>query len=773
MATAIFLRSDTTTQGSWVGVYGADGYNICGYGSPSYPAYLKLTPGNNNPYTNTASTASVRGLQKYDTPTDRFIGGWYGPNNTGQPLTLDFLFTGDHQLAMYFNDFDNGSRSQTVVLTDGDTGVTLDSRNLGLPVGFWSPPLWLIYRVNGHVRVVITTLGSATTLLNGFFFDPVNTGTVSSIDGILGTVTLSGTDVIVSDNTPAANNIQFSLPSLIPNPAGTVLADTFTDANGVDLLAHTMNAGPGWTRVDAGAVIQIQGNQAQVMTLDGASNRASYVCQRGLTDCSTYATVLIPGTGEAGLIYRYIDPTHFWAVTGYTGDGKIYVYLANGAAPTQYTSFSAGVQAGVPFLLRVDTSGNVHRFYRGGTLAGSFTDATNNTGTQYGLRSWQVNNTWENFNSPAQFANATVTVNSRGRVTAVSPGLASPPSLARKWYPLGNPFVLNLANINANYNGFRGGFASHGWCYCVPANNADLVRVNIDDFATVQAIDLSTVNANYTKFGGGFTDGRYGYLLPSGKTNSGLIVRVDLQSFTTANVNTLNLNGISANLKAMRGCCMDGVNGYGQDASGDLLRFSLSNFTPAGCTLINLTSLLGTTLGPGGLETDGKNLYALWTSAPNVFITCTPLNNFSAAASTIVNLSAYGTGAATIQMVRDYLYYSITNTTVTPNVHRVVKIAKDFSQQYVLNVGATNANFTTFYGCFNDAQGRYLYMGPSGNQAWAARVDLSNFQTVEAVSLSPFGVGSSNGSWGDGRYGFHIDPSGPLSRFQLFYGGHY
>ena len=185
MATAILLQADLTTQGSWVGVYGSEGYNLCGYGTPSYPSYVKVTPINATPYTNTASTSNVKGLQKYDNTSDRFIGGWY---YNAAPVNIDLQFTGgDHQLALYLNDFDNGSRSETVILVDGDTNATLDSRNLGLPVGFWNPPLWLVYRVNGHIRVTCNSLTGATALLNGFFFDPAPaTGYVSSLDGITG-----------------------------------------------------------------------------------------------------------------------------------------------------------------------------------------------------------------------------------------------------------------------------------------------------------------------------------------------------------------------------------------------------------------------------------------------------------------------------------------------------------------------------------------------------------------------------------------------------------
>src|SRR5262252_4777628 len=156
MGSAIFLRTDTTTKGSWVGVYGSEGYNVCGYGTPSYPSYVIVTPISTTPYTNSASSADVRGLQKYDNPSDRFIGGWYNTVSYSVDLTL----LGDHQLAVYFNDFDNGNRSERIDVLDGDSGVVLDTRSLALPTGFWNPPVWLLYRVRGHVRLVVSSLNA-------------------------------------------------------------------------------------------------------------------------------------------------------------------------------------------------------------------------------------------------------------------------------------------------------------------------------------------------------------------------------------------------------------------------------------------------------------------------------------------------------------------------------------------------------------------------------------------------------------------------------------
>ena len=46
-AQATFIKKDTTTRGSWKGVYGAGGYNIINHAA-NYPSYATATPGRNS-----------------------------------------------------------------------------------------------------------------------------------------------------------------------------------------------------------------------------------------------------------------------------------------------------------------------------------------------------------------------------------------------------------------------------------------------------------------------------------------------------------------------------------------------------------------------------------------------------------------------------------------------------------------------------------------------------------------------------------------------------
>ncbi len=83
-ASAVFLNVNSTTQGTWKGQYGTDGYAIVN-DSTSYPAYAQISVSNASAYTWAASTADVRALQKAVSSTDRIASTWYNASS----FTLD------------------------------------------------------------------------------------------------------------------------------------------------------------------------------------------------------------------------------------------------------------------------------------------------------------------------------------------------------------------------------------------------------------------------------------------------------------------------------------------------------------------------------------------------------------------------------------------------------------------------------------------------------------------------------------------------------------
>ncbi len=162
---ASFVKVDTTSSGTWKGVYGADGFNVVN-DTVSYPAYVTVTPSGNSSYTFVGSTADIRGMQKAASTTDRMAACWYTFGS--ESIDLHFNDSSTHQVALYLLDWDGyaGGRSERVDILDANNTV-LDSRTVS---GFGNGQ-YLVWNMSGHVTVRITNLnGSSNAVLSGILF---------------------------------------------------------------------------------------------------------------------------------------------------------------------------------------------------------------------------------------------------------------------------------------------------------------------------------------------------------------------------------------------------------------------------------------------------------------------------------------------------------------------------------------------------------------------------------------------------------------------------
>ncbi len=175
-ATATFVKADTTTQGSWMGTYGAQGYDIVS-GPISFPAGDTITPSNQLTYTWTTSTSDVRGLQVPGS-SNRVAAVWYSSSS----FTVD-VNLGDgqvHDLELYFADWDTTSRSEKVQLSDAVAGTVLDTESIASFHG----GEYLDWKVSGHILITITHVGGSNAVLNGLFLDPVVTMSQMNTAGV-------------------------------------------------------------------------------------------------------------------------------------------------------------------------------------------------------------------------------------------------------------------------------------------------------------------------------------------------------------------------------------------------------------------------------------------------------------------------------------------------------------------------------------------------------------------------------------------------------------
>ena len=187
-STASFVRTDTTTQGSWHGTYGSDGYSIAN-DSQSLPSYANFAVQNQANWTWLSSTTDPRALQTGNN-SGSIAATWY---NTPE-FNLDVNLTDgqSHQLALYAMDWDSSGRAETVELLDAATGALLDTRNISSFVN----GLYLVWNVSGHIKInIIQTAGNNAVVSGIFFATPVP---LPSITGLSPTSAAINTPVTIT-----------------------------------------------------------------------------------------------------------------------------------------------------------------------------------------------------------------------------------------------------------------------------------------------------------------------------------------------------------------------------------------------------------------------------------------------------------------------------------------------------------------------------------------------------------------------------------------------
>jgi len=164
-ATAVtFLRKDTTTKGSWKGVYGQDG-EIIAYDSSSLPAYASASAFNGSQPFIWTITQDLKALQQAN-GSARTASTFYAWPSFSFDLNLSDGNT--HQFAVYLLDWDSGGRTQTVTLRNTATQTVLDSQ---VAVDY-SQGVYLVWNVKGNVTVQFSSTAGPNALANGVFLGP-------------------------------------------------------------------------------------------------------------------------------------------------------------------------------------------------------------------------------------------------------------------------------------------------------------------------------------------------------------------------------------------------------------------------------------------------------------------------------------------------------------------------------------------------------------------------------------------------------------------------
>ena len=166
-----FLKQDATTQGSWTGAYGTQGYDVVN-GPVSLPSYAVVTPSGESSMTWAGSTTDPRALQ-VPGGTGGIAAAWY--SNTSFTVDINFTDGMRHDLELYFLDWDNLGRSEQVQISDVASGDILSTQS----ISSFESGLYLNINVGGHILITISNEGGPNAVLSGLFFDPPGNATAT------------------------------------------------------------------------------------------------------------------------------------------------------------------------------------------------------------------------------------------------------------------------------------------------------------------------------------------------------------------------------------------------------------------------------------------------------------------------------------------------------------------------------------------------------------------------------------------------------------------
>ena len=162
-ASASFLKQDVTTKGSWVGTYGAQGYDIVS-GPSSLPSNDSVTPSGQSTYAWTTTTTDPRALQVPGS-SNRVAAVWY--SSTKFTIDVNLADGQTHDLELYFLDWDNKGRSEQVQISNAGTGTVLDTET----ISSFTSGVYLDWKVSGHLLITITRQAGDNAVVNGLFLD--------------------------------------------------------------------------------------------------------------------------------------------------------------------------------------------------------------------------------------------------------------------------------------------------------------------------------------------------------------------------------------------------------------------------------------------------------------------------------------------------------------------------------------------------------------------------------------------------------------------------
>jgi hypothetical protein len=298
-ASAEFVSNDSGTQGSWIGRYGTEGFNLMGIAS-AYPGYATVSSAGNTDWTWAWSTADVRGLLQPD-GSNRTALAWY--TSTSMSFDIDLRDAKTHLVSLYCVDWDSAARRETVDILDAGTGAILNSQALAS----FHDGVYLSWNLTGHSIIRLTWNGGYNAIVSGLFFDPavaqVQAVSTPSINPPGGPFT-QPTAVTLATSTAGAT-IRYTVDGTEPTSASTEYQGPFTLRMSALVKAKAFKAGLVESSVASAAfrLNATSGAEAQILFI--RTDNTTQGNWKGVYGADGY--VIVGDPSGSGYLPGYID----------------------------------------------------------------------------------------------------------------------------------------------------------------------------------------------------------------------------------------------------------------------------------------------------------------------------------------------------------------------------------------------------------------------------------------------------------------------------------
>ena len=163
LTSATFVKTDSTTRGTYTGVYGSQGYDVIN-SAAKLPSYVGMSGFSATPFTWAASTTAANALQDSPGSAGRIAACVYSQSPS---FSFDLGLTdgNTHQVALYVLDWDSLKRDETIQISDAHSGKLLDSEN----VSNFTSGKYLVWNLSGDVNITVVNAGGWNEVLSGVF----------------------------------------------------------------------------------------------------------------------------------------------------------------------------------------------------------------------------------------------------------------------------------------------------------------------------------------------------------------------------------------------------------------------------------------------------------------------------------------------------------------------------------------------------------------------------------------------------------------------------